>query len=275
MWKLFTPVLGAGLLLTLSASAGDTGLRPPRLPSPGPIRPFPPDGIIKTVIAEVKGTLRRVEVPGKAPEGFPIRDKKDRKGIWCHVFEITAAGKTYRLDLRGVPRTAGLAEALIGKKVLVVGAVEERLQLHGIHDKDGIAIMTCPENYRALVVRRLQPIETDSVRETVEVEAHGILSYWGRDLEDRPVAISPIPGAPGYFLTVGRRQYRLDLGNDPKLAEKAKANRGLPVLVTGRLETRVELIDLTGATRTYQVIVVTGLTPLDLIHPELCGTRPR
>ncbi len=275
MWKLFTPVLGASLLLSLSASACDVGLRPPRLPSPGPVRPEPLDGIKKTVIAEVRGTLRRVEVPGKAPEGFPIRDKKDRRGIWCHVFEITAGGKVYRLDLRGTPRLAGLAETLIGKKVLVIGAVEERLHLHGIHDKDGIAIMTCPENYRALVVHRLEAIETDPVRETIEVQAHGILTYLGRDLELRPVPLSPTPGVPGYFLTIGKEKFRLDLGSDPKLAETAKASRGLPVMVTGRLETRVELLNLSGATRTYQVIVVTGLSPLDLSHPELCGTRPR
>ncbi len=272
MWKLFTPVLGASLLLTLSASAGDVGLRPPRLPNPDPIRPFPPDNLNKTVIAEVKGTLRQVEVSGDVPEGFPIRDEKFRKGIWRNVFKITAAGKTYWLDLRSAPKLAALAEKLIGKSALVVGAVEQRTFWQPADVEAGVPPWLVPSKYRALVVRRLEVIETDSVRETVEVEAVGTLRYRGPQLELDPGFGAPSRRWVGYVVLVGRREYRLELSN-PRLEEAAKLLSGQEVVVTGRLETReVEItrLDLSGTPRTYQVIVVTGLTPLGL-----CGTSPR
>jgi hypothetical protein len=68
------------------------------------------------------------------------------------VWEVRAGGKVYELDHPYSRYFHRLVTKLNGKMVRVSGIIEHRMGLHSILDKNGVAIMSAPIYYDAIVV---------------------------------------------------------------------------------------------------------------------------
>jgi hypothetical protein len=102
---------------------------------------------VRPADTEVVGDLRHV-----------LRDRGHGPVL---VWEVQAGGKDYELDhpeSRFFLRRLG---RLNGQTVRVCGRVEHRMGMHSILDKNGVAIMTAPIYYDALVVSLLEPAPCD------------------------------------------------------------------------------------------------------------------
>jgi hypothetical protein len=256
---------GASLFLALPVLAADGK------GTTGTISFGPAEYVKKTTTVEVKGTLRRVYVRGAAiEENYTTKDEMARPYplIGRHYWQITAAGKTYRLDFGARKDLALLAQKLNGKTVLVAGRVEERMDMASALDKNGVAIMTRPIYWSAIVVSRLEAVQTESVRETVEIEVLATLEYRGAPQAGIWAGPHGVQPWQGYFVRANGQEYLLQLGNNAKLAEVAGKLRGQRVVVTGRLESWSN-----GGgciPRIYPLIVVTDLR----LAPFCCPLVP-
>jgi NAD-dependent DNA ligase len=191
----------------------------------------------KTILVEIKGKLERIEVPDRL--GSPRDDDGlSLMVVFKEVWQITADGKTYELDFDSNKELREMAEKLNGKTVILTGRLEERSRRvrvsAGSEGSKTPVYMHVP--YHVVVVTGLKAAEGDYVKQMIQVEVRGKLSWYNPYLILEAKELL----AKVWTVTANGTTYELDFGGNKCLAGMIQKLEGKTVLVTGTLETRLE-----------------------------------
>jgi hypothetical protein len=243
MRKTYTTFL-SGLAFALALPFAFASGGAPTTTLPGGRIALPKEDVHLTVTAEIRGTLtRRVvrqhliegESPDDAARMAPFAPRPRPSLIW----EVTANGKTYVLDLSGDRVWHGLAELLEGKTVRVVGRLETwvRHQQPRPGPKGEVpAILYLPVRFQVVVVSEFGAVAPESVA----VDIRGTLR-----MNDK-VGLPPTTVAT---VRADGNTFVLDFAGAPAALEAARKLDGQPVRIKGSLAGSYQIVYMTNDPR--------------------------
>src|SRR5262249_35233509 len=219
--------------------------------------PLVSDYLKKTTLVEIQGKLQLVETDffwewkhrnekRRFPPRFPMPQVPPRIRVW----QITINGQPYDLNFGGDTELEKLAQKLKGKTVKLLGRLEDRTGIiRPLKGPGGRVLEICrywPED-PVVFVSRLEAVESEYIRETVQVVLRGKLNL------NAGLGYPPVK-APA--IAVNGKSYVLDFGTNLALHQLAKKLDGKTVLLAGTF----------GGKRDFSTICLPGTVSVQVVN---------
>jgi hypothetical protein len=238
MRKTYTTFL-SGLTFALALPFAFASGGAPNTTLPGGRIALPKDDVHQTVTVEIRGSLTRRVVPRNLIQGeypdralmAPFAPRPRPKLVW----EVTANGQTYVLDLGGNKAWYALAEKLEGKTVRVVGRLEtwvRHRQPRPGPNGEVPAILYLPVRFEVVVVSEFAAVAPESVA----VDIRGTLQ-----MNDK-LGLPPMTVAT---VRADGKTFVLDFTIAPLALEAARKLNGQQVRIKGTVAGTYRIVNMT------------------------------